>query len=167
MKPFIYLYSYMAFTAFFITACENKTEKVPINQKSEVLLGHYGDTIQLRSPLDSLLLEFVEQNHLNNIHGQLYINKVYQDTTVITIVSRQYIISESSYAEHIFAHPLFYVKIKNCVFDVYTGIEDEFDSKFIYPTYVRDTSNFIVWRVDQVNGHLKRNRVDDDIPFFR
>ncbi len=162
MKIFIFI----IISSIYLVSCQKDTltDKVPLKE-NDVELYQYGTKINFRSSTDSILLEFVNQNNLKKCYGQIYINKIYDDSIIITITSCQPYHHESPILKYNYAKPLFYVRVKDCIFDIFSGIEDEFKSNYNYPKYVNDTSKFIVWHLYDIGGKIKKAN-KQGIPFM-
>ena len=162
MKKSCYL---IVLLAIIITSCKEEqinTDKIPQPDGS---LSQYGTQILLTRSIDSILVEFVTQNNLKNIQGQLYVNKINEDSIIIFMISRQFIHHELPYFSIKRTYPLFYIKVKDCIFDVYTGFENIFESNFIYPKDTIDTSTFIVWQFCKSFEKINRINGSRDLPY--
>ncbi len=148
-----------------ITSCKEEKIYTDLIAQPDRSLSQYGTRILLNKSIDSILVEFVTQNNLKNIQGQLYVNKINEDSIIIFIISRQFIHHELPYFSHKRTYPLFYVKVKDCIFDVYTGFENLFESNYNYPKDSIDTSTFIVWQFCQSLEKISRINGERDLPY--
>lgn len=162
MKKVCYLIVVVVIT---ITSCTEEKFYSDVNSQQVRSLLQYGTQILLTRSIDSILVEFVTQNNLKNIQGQLYVNKINEDSIIIFMISRQFIHHELPYFSIKRTYPLFYVKVKDCIFDVYTGFENIFESNFIYPKDTIDTSTFIVWQFCKSFEKIIRINGSRDLPY--
>lgn len=143
-------------------------QSVPTSRNND----NNGNLISLHQPtkfrkdLDSLIREYIQQNNLKHIHGQIYIYRRSPQLSYVLLVSSPYVEDYHMNVTMNIGMALFRVKYDDCVFDIFSGWEDKImlDSSIVPPAYM-ENRNQTVWQLVDSTG-VFHHQPNHGLPFF-
>jgi hypothetical protein len=120
---------------------QKEREKID-NSESTLNLDPTFDSLQLDDKVRLAIDSFVKSANCSNCINEIFVNKVYPDSTLITINSRAY---SSWYLMHI--NSLFTTYLCGKLFYVYSGLEDilKGDGKYLHSEKDTVSKKFFIW----------------------
>lgn len=147
------------FLTIFLIGCQEQHAPTLIKNVEDGVLIPTNRILRLSHGLDSLIREFIKQNELENIKGQIFIDEVSPGYSFILLTAYPYPGAESQ-----FGNSPFTIRYGNNVFSLYSGWEDKIEKDTLIEIKNDKYSYGTQWQLIDSVGHVRYQR-SFGIPF--